>query len=186
MPHQPPAPGAGFEVPALFNAFAFCPLCGFGDLSRPDSSGSRVCGKCEHRYFDNPITAVAVFVFDAQDRVVLIRRAKDPAAGKWAPPGGFVDAGETLEHAAAREVAEETGLVVRELRYVGSFPNTYVYRGLSRPVSDVFFTARTDTPVVILQQEEAGDFRHVPLAEIDPDELAFESMRQALAILRRT
>jgi len=168
----------------LLDAFAFCPLCGCGALTR--SEGGRVCDRCGHRIFNNPIAAVAVFVFDAQDRVVLIRRAKDPAAGKWAPPGGFVDAGETLEHAAAREVAEETGLAVRDLRYVGSFPNTYVYRGLARPVSDVFFTARTDSTVVTLQQEEAGDFRRVPLAEIVADELAFESMRHALVVLRKT
>lgn len=166
----------------LLDAYAFCPLCGGDDLAR--SEGARVCGRCGHRIFNNPIAAVAVFVSDAQDRVLLIRRAKEPAAGKWAPPGGFVDAGETLEQAAAREVAEETGVTVRELRYIGSFPNTYVYRGFARPVSDVFFTARADSFAVTLQAEEAGDYRLATLAEIDPDELAFDSMRRALAVLR--
>ena len=166
----------------LLDAFAFCPLCGGNELSR--SEGARVCGRCGHRIFDNPIAAVAVFVFDAQDRVLLIRRAKEPAAGKWAPPGGFVDAGETLEQAAAREVAEETGVAVSQLSYVASFPNTYVYRGYARPVSDVFFSARADTSLVTLQAEEAGDHRLATLAEIDPDDLAFDSMRRALAMLR--
>lgn len=166
----------------LLDAYAFCPLCGCGDLSR--SKGARACGKCGHSIFNNPIAAVAVFVFDAQDRVLLIRRAKDPAAGKWAPPGGFVDAGETLEQAAVREVFEETGVTARELRYVGSFPNTYVYRGYARPVSDVFFTARVDAFAVTLQAEEAGAYRLATLAEIDPAELAFDSMRRALAVLR--
>jgi 8-oxo-dGTP diphosphatase len=55
--------------------------------------------------------------------VVLIRRANPPFAGGYALPGGFVDLGETVERACARELAEETGLVVRPeaLRLVGVY-----------------------------------------------------------------
>lgn len=169
---------------ALIDAFAFCPLCGAGEL--PREGGGRVCGKCGHREFNNPITAVAVFILDPQDRVLLIRRAKDPAMGKWAPPGGFVDAGETLEQAALREVLEEVGVTARGLKYLGSFPNNYVYRGLGRPVCDVFFAARADSFEVVLRREEAYEFHLSPLAEVDPAELAFDSMRRALAALRNS
>jgi ADP-ribose pyrophosphatase len=166
----------------LFDAYAFCPLCGAGDLTR--GVGTLTCGKCGHREFNNPITAVAVYLFDAQDRVLLIRRAKDPAKGKWAPPGGFLDIDETLEHAAAREILEETGLTLSDLSYLGAFPNHYVYAGLSQPVCDVFFTGRVDASKVKLQQEEVVEFRMAALSEIDPAELAFDSMRHALAVLK--
>jgi len=56
-----------------------------------------------------PVVAVGVILFDG-DRVLLVRRAHPPAAGRWSVPGGRVELGESLEEAAARELLEETGL----------------------------------------------------------------------------
>lgn len=55
---------------------------------------------------------VGAVVIDG-DRVLLVKRAHEPRKGEWSLPGGAVEVGETLEHAVAREVAEETGLHVR-------------------------------------------------------------------------
>ena len=60
-------------------------------------------------------------VIPAERGVVLIRRAAEPFEGRWALPGGFVEVGETVEEAADREAAEETGLAVEVARLVGVY-----------------------------------------------------------------
>ena len=60
-------------------------------------------------------------VIPSEEGVVLIRRGREPFRGQWALPGGFVDVGETVEVAAARDAAEETGLAVELSRLVGVY-----------------------------------------------------------------
>ncbi|HMG57107.1 MAG TPA: NUDIX hydrolase [Kofleriaceae bacterium] len=59
-----------------------------------------------------PVVAVGAIVFDDADRVLLIERGKPPGSGLWSVPGGKLEPRETLAQAVAREVREETGLVV--------------------------------------------------------------------------
>ncbi|MBR2656238.1 MAG: NUDIX hydrolase [Loktanella sp.] len=60
----------------------------------------------------------AIAVVLHQDRVLLVQRKKAPDAGLWGFPGGHVEAGETALAAAARELAEETGVIATPLRYL--------------------------------------------------------------------
>ncbi len=56
-----------------------------------------------------PIAATIATVFH-EGRILLVRRANPPDAGCWGFPGGKIDAGEAIEHAAVRELLEETGV----------------------------------------------------------------------------
>jgi ADP-ribose pyrophosphatase YjhB (NUDIX family) len=65
----------------------------------------------DREYPARPIVGVGAVILDG-DRVLLVRRAREPLKGEWSIPGGAVESGETLEAAIAREVLEETGLEV--------------------------------------------------------------------------
>jgi 8-oxo-dGTP diphosphatase len=64
---------------------------------------------------------VAAVVSEAPLRVLLIQRAEPPFAGEWALPGGFVEEGEIVAAAAARELAEETGIEAEGLSLLGVY-----------------------------------------------------------------
>ena len=81
--------------------------------------------KTQHVYeYPRPAVTVDMIVFTFQEdelRVLLIERKHDPFGGTWALPGGFVDQGETLEAAAVRELAEETGITDLYLEQLYTF-----------------------------------------------------------------
>jgi 8-oxo-dGTP diphosphatase len=81
--------------------------------------------KKQHCYdYPRPsVTADIVLFHRAADRVevLLIKRAHEPFKGQWALPGGFVDEGESLEAAAARELKEETGVYGIGFEQIGAF-----------------------------------------------------------------
>ncbi len=60
-----------------------------------------------------PVVAVGGIAFDEAGRVLLVQRGKPPARGKWSIPGGRVELGERMVDACAREMKEETGLLVQ-------------------------------------------------------------------------
>lgn len=97
----------------------FCHRCG-EPLSLRSGGWEMVCGR-GHTVFPRVDPAVIMAVRDAEDRLLLARN------GRWAPGrlsvlAGFVEAGEPLESAVAREVLEETGVVVDNVAYVTSQP----------------------------------------------------------------
>ncbi len=162
--------------------FRHCPGCAREDISF-DGLKKWECPHCGWTFFLNAAAAVMVILADAEDRVLLTVRAKDPAAGKLDLPGGFVDPGETAEEALRREVAEELGLKLGALRYLGSSLNNYHYKGVVYPTCDMVFACRLPTRKLTLDPAEIAGVVMLRPDEIDPAALAFESVARALALL---
>ena len=59
-------------------------------------------------------------------RTLLIRRGSEPLLGEWSIPGGMLELGESLEEGVARELLEETGLVVRVIELIEVFDRIYL------------------------------------------------------------
>jgi ADP-ribose pyrophosphatase YjhB (NUDIX family) len=124
------------------------------------------CGRPIDRY-DQPRLTVDAVVEDAAGGVLLIERNREPPG--WALPGGFVDAGETLETAAARELAEETGLRTVRLEQF----HTYSHPRRDprhHSVSTVFLVEAEGSPAA---GDDAGRAAYFPLDAL-PRPLAFD------------
>lgn len=90
----------------------FCPQCGTAlVLATIHGRERETCPACGETFFHKP-APVVLAVIEHAGQLVLIRRKLDPLAGYWAPPGGYVERGESLEDAVVREAREESGLEV--------------------------------------------------------------------------
>lgn len=109
---------------------------------------------------------------DGQLCVLLIRRGKDPYAGRWALPGGHVDPGEGTADAAERELFEETGLHVGDLTPVG------VYSAPGRDPRGRYvtfaYTAGLPSPLAPTAGDDANEARWCPVSALNVAALAFD------------
>jgi len=158
--------------------FKKCPAC--GEPLEAIVGKSMTCDACGFTYFFNPTIGLAGFIENEKAEILLIERARDPAIGKLAPPGGFADVDENAETALSREVFEETGLQIDNWQYLSSAVNHYSYKNVTYPVLDFFFTARIrEEQELIPCSEETRGVSWVPIQSINPESLAFPSMQEA-------
>lgn len=163
----------------LSKAFKHCPRCG-ERVSKPGINPLK-CEACEYIHFFSPTAAVAGILTDHKGRVLFLKRMRDPGKGKLGLPGGFVDAGESIEHALHREVLEEVNLTVERIEYLASFPNSYEYRGVALPVCDMFFVCDVESfETLETQESEVAGYQFLKPTKRTLGRMAFVSNRQAV------
>lgn len=126
-----------------------CPRCGH-ETKPGDGGWVRVCVNDGSSHHPRTDTAVIVAVTDDDDRILLARGPHWPQ-GRMSVLAGFLEAGESLESAVAREVSEEVGLQIRNVTYRGNQPWPF-------PASLMIgFTARAFEADLILDPAEIAE-----------------------------
>jgi NAD+ diphosphatase len=141
-----------FAIAEWSRAARFCPTCGFA-LAWNEGGRGKTCTNPEraHRLYPRLDPAIIVLVEDGEH--ALLGRPPSWDAGIYSTIAGFVEPGETVEDAVAREVREETGVRIEDVRYVGSEPWPFP-RSLM-----LGFTAHAPPGQMVVVGEELEDAR---------------------------
>ena len=145
-------------------ALFFCPVCYYYNMAE----------KGKYTYdWPRPMVTVDAVVFDTSGdvpKMLLIKRGNDPFKGQWAFPGGFVDMDEELENAAARELAEETGLAGVKLEQFYTFGKPgRDPRGRNITIAFIGITENTK----IKAGDDAADAKWFEIDKL-PEKMAFD------------
>lgn len=162
-----------------FNQFNFCPKCGSHHFVVHNEK-SKKCESCGFVYYFNSASATVALILNSKNELLVCRRAKDPVKGTLDLPGGFIDMFETAEEGVAREVLEETGLVVQEAVYLFSLPNTYIYSDFEVHTLDQFFRCHVSDTSHIKAMDDVTDSFFLPLSDIDVADFGLTSVRSGL------
>lgn len=124
----------------------------------------RTCAGCKQTSYVNP-APVAVLLLQVDGGLVVIRRGIPPRQGRLALPGGYINLGETWQHAAARELYEETGIqidpaTVEDFRTLSAPDGTVLIFGLARLAAAALppfhATDETTERLILRAPEELG------------------------------
>jgi ADP-ribose pyrophosphatase YjhB (NUDIX family) len=167
--------------------FRYCPSCASQKIEFKRKRLSS-CPDCGFLYYHNTATGTGC-VISSGETIVLLIRGKKPARGKLDVPGGFVEPGEGLIDGLLRECREELDWEPPEpaFAFLASFPNTYPYKGITYTTCDIFFTIAVpglSEKDFHLDPGEISGVRFLKPSEINPDDLAFDSTRRAIAAYR--
>ena len=169
--------------PHLGGGVKFCVACGSPLLFRPWTEGDgtmQLCcsaASCNHVHFLDPKVAAGV-VATIGEEAVLVRRAHNPGKGLWTFPGGFVNRGEVVSEAAAREAFEEAGIEVA----VDALLGVYSFEGNATVLIVYTGVVTGGSPRALAETTEV---KLVAPDVIDFDELAFDTTRAAMRDWRK-
>jgi ADP-ribose pyrophosphatase YjhB (NUDIX family) len=161
----------------------YCTWCGKPLTTKREDGRVRLYCKAEGKYlYENPVPASTAVLFDDKDRILLVLRNREPGAGEWSLPGGFVENGESPEDAAKRELLEETGLSASGPALIDVIYQESVFYGTCLLIIGYLFEGFTGD---VVAGDDADDARFFPVEELPP--LAFESHRIIVekAVFRR-
>jgi ADP-ribose pyrophosphatase YjhB (NUDIX family) len=134
-------------------------------------------------HYENPKPTASALVVDEHGRLMLSRRAIDPAAGRWDLPGGFVEADEHPLDTLHRELREEAGIGLRDTEFLGMFLDRYQAGPRQITTLNLYWRARIADGMPE-PADDVAELRFFTPDEIPWDELAFEHLPAVLSAWR--
>jgi NADH pyrophosphatase NudC (nudix superfamily) len=159
----------------------YCPRCGCNAFKTNDKGRSFNCEGCNFDYYINNSAAVACLIFNAEGKLLLARRAIEPAKGMLDLPGGFVEPKESAEAAVIREIKEELGVKVTNVAYLTSFTNEYIYSGFSVFTVDLAFICTIENLEAIVPADDVSEVEFIFPQDVKKEELCSESMANIIS-----
>jgi NAD+ diphosphatase len=142
--------GRAIQIVTWDRTHRFCGQCGTATELVPGER-ARKCPACGHTAY--PRISPAIIVLITRGDEVLLARGRNFPSGFYSTPAGFVEPGETLEEAVAREIKEEVGIDVKDIRYFGSQPWPYPHQMM------IGFTATWESGDIVIDTNEIADAR---------------------------
>ncbi len=159
----------------------YCPRCGDKAFISNNNGRSFNCEVCHFNYYLNNSAAVACLIFNSEGKLLLARRAIEPAIGMLDLPGGFVEPMESAEAAVVREIQEELGVRVTEAKYLASFPNEYIFSGFSVFTVDLAFVCKVDDIAAIVPADDVSEVEFFFPKDVVKADLCSESMANIIS-----
>lgn len=142
----------------------YCSVCG-GKTKHSETEIAKICEKCQRTIY--PTTATAVLVLIEKGDQILLARSHYFRPGVYSVLAGYVEAGETAEQTIVREIQEEVGISVKNIRYFGSqswpFDNTFM----------LAFLAEYASGEIVINPDEIEDAQWFDLGQLP--QLPFKS-----------
>ena len=153
----------------------YCPNCkSIITRKRIEARNRDYCPDCDTIFYDNPLPVVSAVVPNKKREILLVLRDRDPYAGQWCLPSGFVELNESIEKAIIRELKEETGIKGKVLRLLDTNSR---YNEIYGDLIWVTFEVKKTSGNVIAG-DDARDAKYFPINDLP--KLPFSANRRAV------
>ncbi len=146
------------------DSYSFCPVCGSELLiAEIENRLRKKCSSCSWIHYDNPLPVTIAYTLNAENKLLVVRRAHHPGYNEWALPGGFLESGETPQEGCLRELKEETSLDGNIEHLIGAY---HRHSEMYGSLLVVAYKVTVDNPEISINHElfEAGfySFETIP------------------------
>lgn len=157
--------------------YKYCPNCSHKLTKK--SKNLFICNNCGFHLYENPRPTNGLIAENEKGEILLVKRLYPPKKGFWDVPGGFADIEETMEESLKREIREELGVELNNLRYFTSTVDRYLYKGMNYYTLCFHFTGNVNSKKII-PHDDISEVKFFPKDKIPFNRIAFEGVKTGL------